>query len=353
VTAGRKAQSPTADEARHDGCVGYVTQMGPTTWGIQLPYPGPLRTVWCYLLQFAGGPILVDAGWGCTDGWRSLTNALSEIGCHIEDIQGIVATHSHPDHIGLARRIKDASGAWLAAHAAERASMVTDEAQRRPRAGATAAWLRLCGVPSAEEQDLLKEGHRYAAGLPRVEVDIEVEDSGVVPGTGGSLVAFHTPGHTPGHICLHDRDRDVLLTGDHLLPRVTPNISMRPGSSDDPLGDYLHSLRRIAGLEGRPRVLPGHGAAFEGHTDRARQIHEHHRDRLSEVELAVHKGAATVWDVAARVTWSRPFRDFDQRARRQALGETLAHLESLRRQRRIEMVTGPVYRFASTVITDP
>ena len=73
--------------------------------------------------------------------------------------------------------------------------------------------------------------------------DVLLTDDELLPLAGRRIRAIWTPGHTPGHLCLHDEDNDVLLTGDHVLPRISPNIGLQPHSATPPLGPYLDSLR--------------------------------------------------------------------------------------------------------------
>jgi glyoxylase-like metal-dependent hydrolase (beta-lactamase superfamily II) len=159
-----------------------------------------------------------------------------------------------------------------------------------------------------------------------------IEDGGGPLGEDGPLRAIWTPGHTPGHLCFAEERHNLLLTGDHVLPRISPNISPSPVSTDDALGTFLRSLSELASFDA-DEVLPAHEYRFSGLAARVRQLREHHRARLREV-LAVVAGAegCTTADVAERLTWSRPWDQAHGIVRRSALGETYAHLVYLERR---------------------
>lgn len=94
--------------------------------------------------------------------------------------------------------------------------------------------------------------------------------------------AVWTPGHTPGHLCLHDETEDVLLTGDHVLPRISPNIAVQPNSVNGPLADYLSSLAATAAYDSA-EALPAHEYRFSGIAERTADLQRHHRERCQEV----------------------------------------------------------------------
>ena len=121
--------------------------------------------------------------------------------------------------------------------------------------------------------------------LAMVEPHVLLADGDLVPLPGRWLRAVWTPGHTPGHLCLHEETEDVLLTGDHVLPRISPNIGLQPHAADPPLAAYLESLKRIAGYDSA-EALPAHEYRFHGLADRARMLLAHHDRRCAEV-LAV------------------------------------------------------------------
>jgi glyoxylase-like metal-dependent hydrolase (beta-lactamase superfamily II) len=146
-----------------------------------------------------------------------------------------------------------------------------------------------------------------------------------------------TPGHSPGHACFYEEQMELLLTGDHVLPTISPNVGQFPGSGSDPLGDYLASLRRLRGLSVK-RVLPAHEYDFEDLDARLDELEAHHEARLQEVIDAMKAGATTGFEVARGIKWSiGHFDGFDPMTRRAAMTETMAHMERLMREGRVEL----------------
>lgn len=148
-------------------------------------------------------------------------------------------------------------------------------------------------------------------------------------GRGSSLVARWTPGHTPGHLCFHETRHDLLLTGDHILPRITPNISPSAVQEEDVLGEYLRSLRAMKDLS-VDEVLPAHEYRFANLPARVRSILDHHRGRLEEiVDVLLRQPGADTVTVAAGLAWSRDWSQMTGIIRRSAIGEAYAHLVHL------------------------
>ncbi|MEU8657420.1 MBL fold metallo-hydrolase [Actinoplanes philippinensis] len=297
---------------------------------VPVPIPdNPLRYTLCYLVPGDDGLVVVDPGWASDAGWRALTAGLAVAGATAADVTGVVLTHVHPDHHGLTARLRDASGAWVAMHPAEHATMLRDR-ETAPSAALT-GWLRDLHVPQAEIDGLIG---RFGAAVdlhfaPLADADVMLNDGDLVPLAGRRLRAVWTPGHTPGHLCLLEPDAQVLLTGDHVLPRISPNIGLQLGG-EDPLGLYLESLGKVAAYD-ECEALPGHEYRFRGIAARAAELDGHHRERCREILATVERlGAATIWQVASQLTWSRPWDEIGPMLVG-AVAETAAHVELLLR----------------------
>lgn len=307
-----------------------VERVRPGLWSVATPFPhSPLRYVLSYLVEEPGGPVLVDTGWPGEATWDALVAGVGAAGYDITEIRAVLVTHFHADHFGLAGRVKDASGAWIGMHALDAAALGRYSSLAEFNA-ASGAWLERRGVPRAETAEMLPRGEDRMRRL--VKPDVLIEDGTHPLGSRGSLRAVWTPGHTPGHLCFAHEGHDLLLTGDHVLPRITPNISPSPADTDDVLGQYLASLEVLR--DAAPaEVLPAHEYRFSGLTARIGQLQDHHRDRLGEILgiVGAEDGCSTA-DVAARLTWSRPWEQNRGMVRRSAIGETYAHLVHLERR---------------------
>ena len=315
-----------------------VEEVRPGLWSIPVPWPGSgLRYTLAYLVSGRNGLALIDTGWPTEQAWTALCASITQTGHDITDLKYMLVTHAHSDHLGLAARVREASGALVGMHPAERATLRRSEPQE-PQVGRVhlADWLRSRGAP----EDQADQVAAMMTGAVRVHrelarPDFDVEHGSLPLGAGTALRAVWTPGHTPGHLCFYDERQDVLLTGDHVLPRITPHIGLPPGSQGDPLGDYQDSLRALARYN-PAEVLPAHEYRFADLGARLEMLLRHHRTRLAEIEHAVaaDPGLST-WDVSAVLTWSRGWDQTLGGARQSAVSETWAHLLHLQNHQRV------------------
>lgn len=277
--------------------------------------------------------MVLDPGWDSREGWTALSAGHAAAGTSPGDVVGIVATHVHPDHHGLSGQLREHSGAWVAMHPAERDSLPqrTHTADPAGRRRAVERWLTASGAPDADAMDLLAsflDQERDDVAGEMAEPDILLDDGDPVPQLGGTVRAIWTPGHTPGHLCLRDEDARLLLTGDHVLPRITPNIGLAPESDRPALADFLASLRRVAAYDDHD-ALPAHEYRFHGLAVRAAQLLEHHDRRCAEIiDVVTALGRPTLWQLAAHLTWSRPWAEVGA-MRFGAIAETAAHVAYL------------------------
>ncbi len=161
---------------------------------------------------------------------------------------------------------------------------------------------------------------------------------------GWDLTALWTPGHSPGHLCFWEGGNRLMLSGDHVLPRITPNIPFHPQAGVDPLGDFLRSLDRVATFDA-DEVLPAHEHRFVSLSGRVDELKAHHEQRFAEVVTAIKDGVTTAWDIAARMHWSRSWDRIDGFMRRAAVGEAMAHLRALEVRGLVHEVVGEPSQF--------
>jgi glyoxylase-like metal-dependent hydrolase (beta-lactamase superfamily II) len=312
-----------------------VEQVRPGLWSIPVPWPrGGMRYTLSYLVSGRGGPSLIDTGFPTDQAWTALARGIGQTGHDMAEIRYVLVTHAHADHLGMAGRVREACGALVGMHPAEVATLYRPGPQVwRQR---LSDWLRSRGAPDdqmAEITDLMAGAVGFYARLARP--DFEIEHGSLPLGPGTAVRAVWTPGHTPGHLCFYDEQQEILLTGDHVLPRVTPHIGLQPGAEGDPLGDYQASLRALARYN-PAEVLPAHEYRFGDLGARIETLLRHHRTRLAEIEHAVASDPGlSTWAVSEALTWSRGWEQTRGQARHSAVSETWAHLVHLQGRQRV------------------
>lgn len=298
-------------------------------WSIPVPIPqNPMRYTLSYLIRANDGNIIIDPGWDSDEGLNSLEKGLWTAGVEISELTGIVVTHFHEDHLGLAGRVRAASGAWVAMGATEvrvLSTMAPHIAAARDRR-LMSRW----GVP---REHLAKVG-LTAEILSRLnnmaDPDLRLTDRQLVPAEGLRLRVVTTPGHSPGHICLVDEERGLIFSGDHVLPRISPNISYEVGGPPNPLQDYYESLS-LKIFDDTMEVCPAHEYRFIGMRRRSAQLIEHNRTRSAEVlQVLADSGPVPLVQIAKRLTWSRGWESLHGHTLRLALSETASHMIQLR-----------------------
>lgn len=332
-------------DAWRAGVLPPVESVAAGVWSVPVPIPdNPLRYVLVYLFALPDGLAMVDAGWPTPPAWDALVTGVAKTGHAITDVRAVLVTHAHADHHGLSGRVRAESGAWIGMHARE-----ADTIQFRPDPEKVVenarAWLLERGGSPADAVSLSGTPADLAPFLELPYPDRLIADGERPLGRGHPLRAVWTPGHTPGHLCFHHETAGLFLSGDHVLPRISPNITKHPNQDGDPLAQFLESLERTGSLT-VTEVLPAHEYRFAGLRERTDALRAHHAARLDEVLRAVdQRPGATTWELAQRLTWSRPWSQLRGFVRRSAVGETYAHVAHLAATGRLRRQPGDVDRW--------
>lgn len=310
----------------------------------------PLKELNAYLIKGEGRNLLIDTGFRREDCWTALLSGLEEIGVDIEETD-IFLTHLHSDHSGNAPDIISGKrNIFISAvdlpYVADRHKSDELDSYNRDRC-------RKGGMP----QELLErfydtDGTREVAprsGSPRY---VGLSDGYVFEIAGYSFQCILTPGHTPGHMCLWEKGRQIMFTGDHVLFDITPNIVCWQGF-DDPLGQYLNSLEQIGRYDVK-LALPGHRKSGDL-KERVQVIRKHHEARLHEcMDIVATEPGITAYDLARKMKWrirANSWEDFPISQKYFALGECQSHLVYLTKRRYLACeLAGGTYHF--TVISD-
>jgi glyoxylase-like metal-dependent hydrolase (beta-lactamase superfamily II) len=281
---------------------------------VTMPLPTRPGHVHSYLLPGDEGWTLVDTGLGLPDAKERWSRELDGLPGRIARI---VVTHFHPDHVGAARDLAELTRAPVA-----QGRLDYEQCDRVwGRGGATEVlveWFHRHGVPEDETDELIEQGLAYRPFI-RFQPGPQLLDPGDDV-DGWEVVA--APGHADGQVMLL-RD-GVLVSADHLLGRITPAVGLWPASRPDPLGDYLGSLEATIAL-GATIALPGHGDPLDDPAGRARELIDHHAERLAATAVALDGEPRSGYDVSFTLFGD----DLKPSARRFAVAETLSHLERL------------------------
>lgn len=312
------------------------------TWAVPVPIPdNPLRYTYSYLLEADDGVAVVDPGWDGDARLQALLEGLSGAGYTPADIVGIVVTHYHRDHLGLVPALLSLQpGAWLALHSHDIESVESfrSRSSRTTPESAMALGANL-GLPAERIEELASSfaGKARSASSDRTVFAFDwpqnllrVEDKELLPIPGRRIRVLWTPGHTFGHIALHDEENQTFFSGDHVLPSISPNIGLDITSIGHSLGDYLGSLERMRGLPEDVAVAPAHGYRFDGLHIRADQLVAHHDQRLAELrERAAATDDQSVYSMCQGMEWARGFEGLTGFQLYAALMETAAHMHYL------------------------
>ena len=298
----------------------------PGLYRITVPLSGsPLKATNSYVVSSAGRSLIIDTGWNSEDCRTALVTGLET--CQVKPGEAdFFITHMHADHSGLVSALaSEQSRVYFGRADAEIMRSATPEHWQRQ-----IDFARDHGFPIDELQRAIGShpGRKYS---PDTSLNLCIsEDGDQITAGDYRFECIETPGHTEGHVCLYERDKKILVCGDHILVDITPNITLSAGQGD-PLKEYLRSLDKVYDLK-VDLVLPGHRSIFRNHKQRIRELKDHHRVRLEEVLSILGRGRQNAFEVASHMTWDigyRSWQSFPPGQKWFAFGEALAHLRYL------------------------
>jgi glyoxylase-like metal-dependent hydrolase (beta-lactamase superfamily II) len=313
---------------------GEARRIAECLWWLRMPLPMELNHINLWLLDDGGECTVVDSGLAaeaCRAAWQSFERTVFAG----RRLARVFVTHDHPDHMGLARWLAERHGAavWMSQAAHESCAsflrLAPAEIDVRMR-----AFLRRHGLETAASGDPPRDHRTSFGGIPPL-THAPVDDERVAAG-GTSWQVIETAGHCRGHLCLYDAGRRILVSGDQVLPSISPNVSVLPTApTADPLRSFLESLMRLEACDPATLVLPSHGRPFRALHARITDLRRHHLEQLGRLEEHCREPVSAHDAVA--VMFGRVLRGFH---RVLALGEALAHLHFLASEGRVVPVPG-------------
>jgi glyoxylase-like metal-dependent hydrolase (beta-lactamase superfamily II) len=264
---------------------------------LPLPFPGvPHCNAWAVAAD--GGLVLFDTGMHEPGSMGELERAFEQVGLSVDDVRLVVITHAHTDHWGQAAAICDRTGCemWMHPNHAHGYAAATDREvvlARRLEIG------RQSGVPAAALERYAEEAREMPSGIVRaIEPNRPLVTGVCVDSDLGVWHVYETPGHAPSHVCLFQPEHRLLISGDHLLGRIS--LYFDYGWTPDPIAEFLGSLDVVDELDAR-LALSGHGKPFldvHGHVEGNRRLVA---QRLGAVLTAVADGPKTALDITPRL----------------------------------------------------
>ncbi|WP_231398514.1 MBL fold metallo-hydrolase [Conexibacter woesei] len=316
--------------------------MLPGVWRLRLPLPWPgVPHCNAWALAAGDGIVLVDCGMHEPGSMGHLERALAQVNLNLDLVRLLVCTHAHSDHYGNAATIVERTGCELWMHPNHDHML---KAARDPEA----AFDRRIEVAlqSGVPEEPLRRYSEARRGTGFGIAGIIEPNRNLVPGIEvhtdlGTWQVYETPGHAPSHVCLYQEERRILISGDHLLGRVS--LYYDYGYSPDPAGEFLHSLDLVQELDAR-LCLSGHGRTFtdvQAHINANRTLV---RDRLARVEEVVRtEPGLTAYEIIPEV-YGAAITPFNANW---WLSETLAYLRHLEVTERLERVGESPERWAA------
>jgi glyoxylase-like metal-dependent hydrolase (beta-lactamase superfamily II) len=294
---------------------------------IEIPLPGnPLKALNSYVIKSPHRNLIIDTGWNREECRKAMEAGLRDLEVDLRKTDFFI-THLHTDHIGLVSNLTTKTSK-IYFNKPDADSIENSDA----RWNHFFYYARLNGLPESELEEILQShpGYKYR---PREQLGFTILKEGDTITVGEYLFkCIETPGHTEGHMCLFELKEKVLVSGDHILNNITPNIQLW---SDDwnPLNDYLASLDKIYQLD-VDVLLPGHREISRNCKERIVELKNHHRKRIEEILSILKKGSMNALQVASEMSWDisdvyDSFELFPVTQKWFATGEAIAHLKYL------------------------
>jgi len=273
-----------------------IEEVLPAIYRIEVPLSGnPLKSINSYLVKGKGRNLIVDTGMDTDECRSALLQALKLLKVDLKNSDFFIS-HLHVDHIGLVFQL-----------ASDRSTVFFNrpdlEFMKRVNFWDSAAkFLSMHGFPQKELREVLKKHPASHFKLEDAEIFTILGEGDTLKVGDYLFQCLETPGHTNGSMCLYEPQKKILLSGDHILGDITPNIPLNIDSTNNPLKNYMQSLEKIFAIN-VDLVLPGHRGIFVNCRQRIKELMSHHRQRKEEILAILRKKADSAYHIASQTSW--------------------------------------------------
>jgi len=308
---------------------------------VVLPLPGDIDLITVNYFIVGRGPLtLIDTGPKFPGSVEITQRHLEPLGFDISDIDRIIITHGHLDHFGQAVSIREAAGHPVECiiHADDKWRVSLEDYHEDSWSTEADNFMAKVDMPPKGIEKVKKRFAYFKKLSDPLDEVSTMEDKDELIGDDYLFRVIHTPGHSPGTVCIYESQRKVLFSGDHIIKHITPNpmIEMRRDRLKNPnyqsLGAFIHSLDKLTELDAR-FVFPGHGEYIENLPGILSSYILHHKQRMDMVWEALKKRSRPIYHLMNDVFPSVPENDVFF-----AVSEILVHLEMLIAEGRAEII---------------
>ncbi|MFC1861665.1 MBL fold metallo-hydrolase, partial [Chloroflexota bacterium] len=283
-----------------------------------------------YIIKAQGRSLIIDTGMNREECISVMSAGLKELAVDLETTDFFI-THLHADHLGLVSYLATDNSTVYFNQPDANVIKLSSKWNRH------SDFADINGFP-AEERKKAIENHPGRIYSSKGHPDFHILKEGDTISIGEYLFrCVETPGHTRGHMCLYEPNKKILMSGDHILIDITPNISLW-SDDENPLNEYLHSLDKVYNLDIK-LVLPGHRSAFENYKERIEELKQHHQTRANEVLSILEEDAQNAFQVASKMTWDMDYKSWEEFPPSQkwfAFGEAVSHLKYLEEKGKVQ-----------------
>lgn len=307
-----------------------IEQIRPDLFRVEIPLPNnPLKSLNSYIIKSADKNLIIDTGMNRPECIEVIISSLEKLNINL-DKTDLFITHMHSDHSGNISNL------------ATKNSKVYAHKKDADIISGGNTWDKLLesailnGFPANEDAIGQHPGFKYR-DLGWQDFTY-VNDGDLITIGDYNLTCIHTPGHSEGHMCLYEKDKKILFSGDHILHKITPNISIWIDEYDA-LADYLKNLDKVGKLEVN-LVLPAHRMTFTNLKGRIEELKQHHDRRLNEILNILARGPQNAYEIASQMKWDLSVKEFENFPTPQkwfATGEAIAHLKYLHSQELVKV----------------